>query len=63
MVEYLKKNERLPQKKSEKKKISSKKTNGRRPIKNGIRTQAKMEDDLKHNFKKSTCIGCDIIVN
>jgi hypothetical protein len=23
----------------------------------------KMEDDLKHNFKKSTLIGCDIIVN
>ena len=23
----------------------------------------KKEDDLKHNFKKSTLIGCDIIVN
>ena len=23
----------------------------------------KMEDDLKHNLKKSTLIGCDIIVN
>ena len=23
----------------------------------------KMEDDLKHNFKKSTLIGRDIIVN
>ena len=26
-------------------------------------SKKKMEDDLKHNFKKSTFIGCDIIVN
>ena len=31
--------------------------NGRRPKKNHL------EDDLKHNLKKSTLIGCDIIVN
>ena len=32
--------------------------NGRGPQKN-----KKMKDDLKHNFIKSTLIGCDIIVN
>ena len=45
------------------------KKNGRQPKKklkiNGRRPQKiiKMEDDLKHNLKKSTLIGCDIIVN
>ena len=52
------------------------KKNGKQPNKyfflNGRRPQKKPEDDLKrkkkednlnHNFKKSTLIGCDIIVN
>jgi hypothetical protein len=40
------------------------KQNGRQPQKkNGRRPQKKMEYDLKRNFKKSTLIGCDIIVN
>ena len=33
--------------------------NGRQPKKE----KKKMEDDLKNFFKKSTLIGCDIIVN
>ena len=54
----LQKNGRRPRKKMEddlKTKQKSKK-NGRRPLK-------KKEEDLKHNLKKSTLIGCDIIVN
>jgi hypothetical protein len=64
MEDNLKTNKRRPQNKwkttsKRKWKMTSKKDckNGRQPQKNG------MEDDLKHNFKKSTLIGCDIIVN
>ena len=51
------------------------KNNGRQPrikwkttYKNNFKKEdnlkkIKMEDDLNHNFKKSTLIGCDIISN
>ena len=66
-----KKNERQSQKKwkmtlkkNKKWKTTSKK-NERRPQKKWKtpKKKLKMEDNLKHNLKKSTLIGCDIIVN
>ena len=39
------------------------KQNGRRPQKKNERRPKKMEYDLKQNFKKSTLLGCDILVN
>ena len=34
-----------------------------KPQKNEWQTTSKIKYGLKHNFKKSTLIGCDIIVN
>ena len=64
MEDDLKKNGRQPKKNGRQPK--GKEKNGRqlqKKEKKGRQKFKKMEDDLKHNLKKSTLIGCDIIEN